>query len=103
MSARSFESFLARLYTDADFRKKFLNEPDTALNGADLTDEEKSDLRAIDRTGLVMAAHSFFHKRNNRRQRSLLRRWFARRTSVHKFIDRLRNRSEPLSSNLSVK
>jgi hypothetical protein len=78
MSARSFESLLARLYTDAEFRKSFLNDPGVALEGAHLTEEEKSDLRAIDRTGLVMAAHSFFHKRKRRRPRSLLRRWLAR-------------------------
>lgn len=66
MSAQGFESVLARLYVDADFRRLFLEQPETALLGLPLTGEERADLIAIDRAGLVMAAHSYYRKRMNR-------------------------------------
>ncbi len=66
MSSQSFEMALARLYTDPEFRRSFLENPEQALENCDLTSEELKDLLAIDRTGLIMAAHSFFNKRKKR-------------------------------------
>lgn len=68
MSANAFELTLARLYTDRAFRQLFLAEPEKALAECDLTAEEKAQLMAIDKAGLVMAAHSFLHKRNKRKR-----------------------------------
>lgn len=80
MSAQAFESTLARLYTDLAFRELFLAFPERALEGALLTAEEKADLLAIDRTGLVMAAHSFYRKRNGvKRKAWSIRKWLAAR------------------------
>lgn len=78
MSAQAFESILARLYTDPDFRELFLAFPERALEGGLLTVEERADLLAVDRTGLVMAAHSFYRKRNGRKRKAWsIRKWLA--------------------------
>ncbi len=66
MSAQSFEITLARLYTDPHFRGRFLSNPNDTLNKCDLTDSERADLMAIDKSGLILAACSFLHKRKNR-------------------------------------
>lgn len=63
MSALTFETTLARLYIDPKFREQFLSNPLEALAPWDLSEEEKQDLMAIDKAGLLMAAQSFFHKR----------------------------------------
>ncbi len=65
MSALEAERTLARLYTDANFRRAFLHDPGRALGPLDLTAEEKADLAGIDRAGLVMAAASYRHKRED--------------------------------------
>jgi hypothetical protein len=62
MSAPEVETTLARLYTDEGFRRAFLDDPLTGLNGLDLSREEKAALAAMDRAGLVMAAASYRHK-----------------------------------------
>ena len=66
LSAQSFEIALARLYTDPKFRSQFIADPKSVLVNCDLTFEEKNDLLAIDKAGLLMASHSFFHKRKKR-------------------------------------
>jgi hypothetical protein len=66
MSAQAFESTLARLYTDAAFRNLFLGNPESALGELALTPEERSDLIALDKAGLVLASRSYFHKREKR-------------------------------------
>ncbi len=58
-----FESFLARLYVDADLRAAFLADVDRVATAAGLAAEEIAALRAIDREGLELAAASFAHKR----------------------------------------
>jgi hypothetical protein len=58
-----FETFLARLYTDAPLRARFLAAPRAEAARHGLTDEECTALERIDRTGLEMAARSFAHKR----------------------------------------
>lgn len=66
MSAQGFEIVLARLYTDPAYRNRFLEAPEAALADQPLTDDERADLIAVDRAGLVMAAHSFDRKRLGR-------------------------------------
>jgi hypothetical protein len=69
MSAPSFEITLAKLYTDPDFRKLFLENPVRVLSNCDLTEEERKDLMDIDKTGLLMASHSYYHKREKRKDK----------------------------------
>jgi hypothetical protein len=85
VSASGFEDFLVLLYVDANARARFKANPCTELDRADLTDEERGALLAIDWVGLEMAARSFDRKRESKhRQRrpSLLTRtfcaWFGR-------------------------
>ena len=68
MSAQTFELTLAKLYTDPDFRKLFLNDPQSALAACELTPTERNALLAIDKAGLIMASHSFMHKREKRKK-----------------------------------
>ncbi|MCS5709885.1 hypothetical protein [Candidatus Berkiella aquae] len=68
MSAQSFELTLARLYTDQAFRQLFLAAPEKALAECDLSMDEKTQLMTIDKAGLIMAAHSFMHKRHKRKR-----------------------------------
>jgi len=68
MSAQTFEFTLAKLYTDADFRKLFLNDPQSALAESELSIDERTALLAIDKAGLIMASHSFMHKREKRKK-----------------------------------
>jgi hypothetical protein len=63
MSAAQLEIFLARLYTDAALRERFLAQPEAVAHDAGLAREEIAALAAIDRTGLQMAAASFARKR----------------------------------------
>ena len=64
MSPR-FEAFLARLYVDTSAREQFLRDPEAALAGEDLNEEERAALAAIDRVGLRLAAMSFGKKRGD--------------------------------------
>ncbi len=73
MSAQSFEIVLARLYTDPEFRKAFLENPEETLKKCELNKQEVSDLRLIDKAGLVMASNSFSYKRNKRGRNFLSR------------------------------
>jgi hypothetical protein len=58
-----FETFLARLYTDAQLRRRFLADPRGEAQRHHLTTEECAALERIDRAGLELSARSFAHKR----------------------------------------
>ena len=85
MSAANFEALLARLYTDARFRKAFLSDPEAVAHAHGLDGNEVAALRAIDREGLELAARSFAHKRAAHAGHR--RSWIAR------VLDRLRLRT----------
>jgi len=73
-----FETFLARLYTDAQLRERFLADPRSEAQRHQMTVEECAALERIDRVGLELSARSFAHKRtlkaSGRRERSWWRR-----------------------------
>jgi hypothetical protein len=73
MSGATTELFLARLYTDATLRERFLADPVAATADARLDAHERSAIIAIDRDGLALAAQSFARQRVDRsaRPRSL--------------------------------
>lgn len=74
MSSQQFETFLARLYSDCEFRERFLESPEAAVKAAGLDEQEQRALLEIDKPGLRMAARSYEFKRAGRRsRRSLLR------------------------------
>ena len=68
-----FETFLARLYTDAPLRARFLANPRGEAERHQLTAEECEALDRIDRSGLELSARSFAHKRALKRA---ARRWW---------------------------
>lgn len=70
MSALELERTLARLYTDAPFRRAFLQDPTRALAPLDLTLAEQSDLAGLDRAGPLMAAASYNAKQTRRQRNS---------------------------------
>jgi hypothetical protein len=59
----TLEAFLARLYTDAGLRARFLADPRGEARRARLSDEEVLALVAIDRVGLELVAASLARKR----------------------------------------
>ena len=63
MSMERVEALLARLYTDAELRARFLADPLSVSCGAGLDENEAASLQAIDRVGLELAADSYAHKR----------------------------------------
>ncbi len=69
MSTADVEAFLARLYTDEDFRACFLTAPREVLALESLSAEERAAIAAIDRSELILAADSYRHKRENRKPR----------------------------------
>jgi hypothetical protein len=89
MSARAFESFLARIYVDAGARARFKENPRAEAERAGLSDAECTALENTDFVGLEMTARSFARKRQMKRQkgfllsvRRLLRRFFADRPAL---------------------
>lgn len=68
MSARAFEAFLTRVYTDVGARARFKANPREEARRAGLTDAECAALEKIDWVGLEMAAKSFANKRQMKRQ-----------------------------------
>jgi len=74
MSSPELEQFLARLYTEAELRRRFLDDPRTVASAGNLSGDEVDALCGIDRIGLKMAAASFAAKRAQyrRRPRSIL-------------------------------
>jgi hypothetical protein len=73
-----FETFLARLYTDAQLRARFLADPRAEAERQHLTDEECLALERIDRTGLELSARSFAHKRALKAEKSRTGSWWRR-------------------------
>jgi hypothetical protein len=63
MSTPQFEAFLAKLYTDAAFRARFLADRRIVAAGAGLTGEQIESLVNVDADGLSLAAHGFEKKR----------------------------------------
>lgn len=63
MSAPLLEAFLARLYTDAEFRACVLADPLGEAARAGLDPDECAAIAAIDRVGLDSAAESYARKR----------------------------------------
>jgi hypothetical protein len=78
MTTPAFEAFLAKVYTDEEFRREFLTEPEACARRAGLSAEEAQALARIDRTGLTMAAETFAHKRARQMGRGRLLRWWRR-------------------------
>jgi hypothetical protein len=68
MSSLTLEDYLARLYTDAAVREKFLMDPAAAARDAGLSASDTAALRNIDIAGLKMAAASYAHKREQHRR-----------------------------------
>lgn len=63
MSSPAFEAFLARLYTDAAARARFLVDPVREARRFGLDDSSCAALEHIDREGLELASFSFARKR----------------------------------------
>jgi hypothetical protein len=78
MSAKSFEAFLARIYTDAGARAQFLSNPRGAAAAAGLAPEECDALARIDTAGLEFAARSFARKREEKERHRGAARHFRR-------------------------
>ncbi len=67
MSAAAVEELLARLYTDAVLREKFLYDAERTIADLTLTDNERRAMLEMDRAGLAMAADSYAAKRGQHR------------------------------------
>jgi hypothetical protein len=68
MSSMSLEAFLARLYTDAKLRARFLADPAGEARRAGLDAASAERLMTIDRAGLELAAESFAAKRSKKKR-----------------------------------
>jgi hypothetical protein len=66
MSHATLETFLARLYTDPEALKAFLEAPEAVLARSGLSAEDQRAALKADRVGLRMAARSFAHKRSRK-------------------------------------
>ncbi|HYU23634.1 MAG TPA: hypothetical protein VEO74_00405, partial [Thermoanaerobaculia bacterium] len=60
------QHFLARLYTDADLRARFLAQPYEEARAAGFDEERARELAKIEPKGLELAAESYSRKRNLR-------------------------------------
>lgn len=77
MSAE-LEAFLARLYTDAALRARFLADRAGEAMRAGLPPSQRAALQVLDAEDLELAAASFAHKRRQRPP-ARRRRWWQRR------------------------
>jgi len=68
MNSPRFETFLARLYTDAALRERFLADPRGEALRAGLDETQAAALAKIDIAGLGFAARSFGRKRGRKEQ-----------------------------------
>ena len=75
MSALTLEIFLAKLYTDAEARERFLRDPAIEAAHAELDHAEITALCAMDFVGLQMAAASYACKRDGYRRKQKKQRW----------------------------
>ena len=78
MSTPEFETFLARLYTDAAARARFLRDREGEARAAGLTAEQAAAVAGMDAEALESAAVSFARKREHK-ERHGKRRWFGLR------------------------
>lgn len=62
MSARQLETFLARLYTDAALRARFLDAPAAMARAAGLDAADVAAMLDVDREGMRAAAESYAGK-----------------------------------------
>ena len=62
----SVQHFLARLYTDAELRARFLARPYEEARAAGFDEERAREIAKMDAKGLTLAAESFARKRNLR-------------------------------------
>jgi hypothetical protein len=60
------EQFLAALYTDDEFRSRFMNNPRATAHAAGLCDDDAEELAQMDMEALRLAARSFARKRGRR-------------------------------------
>jgi len=74
----SLETYLARLYLDADARRAFVSDPRGAAARAGLDERDVAALEQVDRVGLELAARSLRAKRATRPRRNWLARLLAR-------------------------
>jgi hypothetical protein len=83
LSSQRFETFLARLYADRDFRERFLAAPESVVTEAGLDDHERRAAVDIDAAGLLMAARSYELKREGRHSRRgfAIWRWLSPKRS----------------------
>lgn len=65
MHSSRLETFLARLFTDAEFREAFINDARQLAEAQSLDAAELDAVLAIDRPGLLLAAHCFAAKRRD--------------------------------------
>jgi len=91
MSAAAVEAFLARIYSDATERARFLADPRGAALSAGLDAQEAEALAAIDRGGLALTAKSLASKRSarGRSPHAPDSSWSARRRRVFQWLKRL--------------
>jgi len=78
MSTPQFEAFLARLYTDAAVRTRFLRDREGEARAAGLSAEQVESLAELDADALEAAAVSFARKREQKKAHTK-RRWFGLR------------------------
>ena len=60
------EQFLAALYTDEEFRARFVADPLSTALAAGLTEDDAREVAGIDLEALRLAARSFEKKRKSR-------------------------------------
>jgi hypothetical protein len=73
-SAQACEDLLARLFTDAELRARFREDPQAVGRAGGLDDVAVAALARMDWIGLELAASSYAHKREGRTNRK--RRWW---------------------------
>jgi hypothetical protein len=73
-SAQACEDLLARLFTDAEFRARFRQDPQRIGRELGLDDAAVATLARTDWIGLDLAARSYSHKRETYTRRK--RRWW---------------------------
>jgi hypothetical protein len=66
--SQQLEIFLARIYVDAEARRRFLEDPRREAKLAGLTPAECDSVANIDRPGLEFAARSFALKQERRQK-----------------------------------
>ena len=80
MSAVRVEAFLARLYVDAEARRRFVADPRGCARQAGLAEADVDSLATLDPIGLELASRSFESKRGRpaRTGRPRWRDWLSR-------------------------